>query len=92
MERKRITRAQLDLWKELPTTKTFLECLFWEWERRVEQGGEVRGNPDNADSSHAMIFENQGFRDGLARAQDVENVLTRSGMLEEQDDNERTDS
>ena len=90
MDRKRITRAQLDLWLELPTTRTYLECLFWEWEKRVEEGGEAQGDPDNADRSHATIFENKGFRDGLQRAQDVENVLNRSGMLEEEDDNAGT--
>ena len=87
-----VTKAQLDLWLELPFTKVYLQCLAWEVDNAVDKAGTLNDlDPASADRSHARAFQYKGLQEGFTASGNVEEILNRSGMLEEEDDQTGTD-
>lgn len=80
---KRITQAQMEIWLENSTTKTYLQCLKWSG----EQVEEILGNgshidPTNNDLSMNRIHSVLGQKIGLVNASDPTSIFNIHEMLE----------
>jgi hypothetical protein len=83
MDYKRITQAQLEIWLNDPTTRAYLQSLYWSKQQYEEiQGNGSLMNKRSAELTYGNMMENEGLKSGYTNSMNAIEELERHDLLE----------